>query len=163
MQENRSFDSYFGTFLGADGIPGITGNPGAVPCVPNPHRDDCDRPYHEASDRNFGGPHGHDDATADINGGRMDGFVGRAESGGASPELGGARRNRGCPGPKTRGGKGGVGGGRRAGGRPGPEGPSRPPRAARPPRPAGTEGPPPPRASPQIPGTPPATSSCRTT
>ena len=28
MQENRSFDQYFGTFPGADGIPGLAGNPG---------------------------------------------------------------------------------------------------------------------------------------
>ncbi len=36
MQENRSFDSYFGTYKGADGIPGLAGNPGRVPCVPDP-------------------------------------------------------------------------------------------------------------------------------
>ena len=36
MQENRSFDSYFGTYPGADGIPGLAGNPGTVPCVPYP-------------------------------------------------------------------------------------------------------------------------------
>ena len=34
MQENRSFDSYFGTYPGADGIPGLAGNPGTVPCLP---------------------------------------------------------------------------------------------------------------------------------
>ena len=28
MQENRSFDSYFGTYPGADGIPGLAGHPG---------------------------------------------------------------------------------------------------------------------------------------
>ena len=28
MQENRSFDEYFGTYRGADGIPGLAGNPG---------------------------------------------------------------------------------------------------------------------------------------
>ena len=36
MQENRSFDSYFGTYPGADGIPGLAGNPGTVPCLPDP-------------------------------------------------------------------------------------------------------------------------------
>src|SRR5205085_10849393 len=36
MQENRSFDQYFGTYPGADGIPGRAGNPGTVPCVPDP-------------------------------------------------------------------------------------------------------------------------------
>ena len=41
MQENRSFDSYFGTYPGADGIPGLAGNPGPVPCVPDPVRHTC--------------------------------------------------------------------------------------------------------------------------
>ena len=40
MQENRSFDSYFGTFPGADGIPR-----GGV-CVPDP-RGGCVRPFHD--------------------------------------------------------------------------------------------------------------------
>ena len=34
MQENRSFDSYFGTFPGADGIPMKNGVP--TVCVPDP-------------------------------------------------------------------------------------------------------------------------------
>ncbi len=34
MQENRSFDSYFGTYPGADGIPMRNGVP--TVCVPNP-------------------------------------------------------------------------------------------------------------------------------
>ena len=38
MQENRSFDSYFGTFPGADGIPGLAGNGGRLPCLPDPRR-----------------------------------------------------------------------------------------------------------------------------
>jgi phospholipase C len=74
MQENRSFDSYFGTYPGADGIPKHV-------CVPDPARGGCDRPYHDAQDRNFGGPHDHIDAVRDIAGGRMNGFVGQAESG----------------------------------------------------------------------------------
>ena len=37
MQENRSFDSYFGTYPGADGIPGLAGHPGTVPCIPDPN------------------------------------------------------------------------------------------------------------------------------
>ena len=36
MQENRSFDSYFGTYPGADGIPMRDGTP--TVCVPNPER-----------------------------------------------------------------------------------------------------------------------------
>jgi phospholipase C len=37
MQENRSFDQYFGTYRGADGIPGLAGHPGKVPCLPDPN------------------------------------------------------------------------------------------------------------------------------
>jgi phospholipase C len=81
MQENRSFDSYFGTYPGADGIPGLAGSSGTVPCIPDPRQNRCDHPYHDASDANFGGPHGHANAMADIDSGRMDGFVKQAESG----------------------------------------------------------------------------------
>jgi phospholipase C len=74
MQENRSFDSYFGTYPGADGIPKHV-------CVPDQLRGGCRRPYHDRLDRNFGGPHDHIDAIDDVNRGRMDGFIARAESG----------------------------------------------------------------------------------
>ncbi|MEA2226136.1 MAG: hypothetical protein QOE67_1418, partial [Solirubrobacteraceae bacterium] len=73
MQENRSFDSYFGTYPGADGIP-------AGICVPDPLNGGCVSPYHEPNDKNTGGPHGRASAIKDINEGRMDGFVERAES-----------------------------------------------------------------------------------
>jgi phospholipase C len=76
MQENRSFDSYFGTYPGADGIPrGV--------CVPDPNIRGCQRPYHDASDRNSGGPHTAQNAIADVDGGKMDGFVEQAEHAGA--------------------------------------------------------------------------------
>jgi phospholipase C len=81
MQENRSFDSYFGTYPGADGIPGLAGHPGKVPCVPDPRRHHCVRPFHDTADRNSGGPHGHGSADADIGHGRMNGFVREAELG----------------------------------------------------------------------------------
>ena len=81
MQENRSFDSYFGTYPGADGIPGLAGNPGTVPCVPDPLHHGCDRPYHDTQDRNSGGPHGHGSALSDMAGGRMNGYVAQAELG----------------------------------------------------------------------------------
>ena len=74
MQENRSFDSYFGTFPGADGIP-------ADVCVPDPEHGRCVRPYHDSSDLEAGGPHGSWNAKVDINGGLMDGFVKEAEHG----------------------------------------------------------------------------------
>ncbi len=77
MQENRSFDSYFGTFPGAEGIPMKNGVP--TGCVPDPANGGCVKPYHDAADMNVGGPHGQTNATADIDGGKMDGFVGQAE------------------------------------------------------------------------------------
>ena len=77
MQENRSFDSFFGTYPGADGIPAKNGR--FTVCVPDPRRNGCDRPYHDPSLVNGGGGHSHDDARTDINGGKMNGFVRTAE------------------------------------------------------------------------------------
>ena len=79
MQENRSFDSYFGTYPGADGIPGLAGNSGTLPCIPDPALQHCVQPYHNTTKSNLGGPHTHSDAIGDINGGKMDGFVAREE------------------------------------------------------------------------------------
>jgi phospholipase C len=79
MQENRSFDSYFGTYPGADGIPGLAGNPGIVPCIPDPKAGNCQRPFHDPNLVNFGGPHAYADAVADINAGKMDGFIGEEQ------------------------------------------------------------------------------------
>ena len=75
MQENRSFDSYFGTYPGADGIPGLAGNPGRVPCVADPQRHTCVKPFHDRQDRNLGGPHGVTNSIGDINHGAMNGFI----------------------------------------------------------------------------------------
>ena len=75
MQENRSFDTYFGTYPGADGI-----RPGT--CLPDPVHGGCVRPFHDSADRNFGGPHSARNARADIHAGLMDGFVAQAEGGG---------------------------------------------------------------------------------
>jgi phospholipase C len=74
MQENRSFDSYFGTYPGTKGIP--TGV-----CVPDPLHGGCVAPFHDPANENYGGPHGHEAFTADLDGGKMDGFVGEAETG----------------------------------------------------------------------------------
>jgi phospholipase C len=91
MQENRSFDQYFGTFRGADGIPGMAGNPGSVPCVPDPQNANggCDKPFHDRSDENFGGPHTARNSAADMNCSshargracRMNGFAIQSENG----------------------------------------------------------------------------------
>jgi phospholipase C len=79
MQENRSFDSYFGTYPGANGIPMKDGVPAV--CVPDPESGSCVRPFHDPNDRNRGGPHGQTNAAADIDAGKMDGFVAQAEQG----------------------------------------------------------------------------------
>ena len=97
MQENRSFDSYFGTYPGADGIPGRARNPGQVPCVPQHHRlfgarrhhghrrhhrhrrgHGCARPFHDRRDLNHGGPHSAGAARTDISNGQMNGFLASA-------------------------------------------------------------------------------------
>jgi phospholipase C len=74
MQENRSFDSYFGTYPGANGIP-------AHVCVPDPLNGGCVQPFHDPQDENVGGPHTAANSATDIDAGRMDGFVGVAEKG----------------------------------------------------------------------------------
>ena len=73
MQENRSFDSYFGTFPGADGIPMKNGVPTVA--VPNPKTGKMVKPYHDTDDRNFGGPHNAINDFADVDGGKLDGFI----------------------------------------------------------------------------------------
>jgi phospholipase C len=73
MQENRSFDEYFGTFPGADGIPMKDGVP--TVCANDPKTGQCVKPYYNAADINEGGPHAAASATMDINGGKMDGFI----------------------------------------------------------------------------------------
>jgi len=80
MQENRSFDTYFGTYPGADGIP-RTGGSFSV-CVPDPQRGGCVQPFHNGADLNGGGPHGATDAAADVDGGKMDGFIAAQKRGG---------------------------------------------------------------------------------
>jgi phospholipase C len=79
MQENRSFDQYFGTYPGADGFPRQNGK--FTVCVPDPKVNKCVYPYHNPNDLTNGGPHGSKNATADIDGGKMDGFVSQAELG----------------------------------------------------------------------------------
>jgi phospholipase C len=79
MQENRSFDSYFGTFPGADGIPMKNGVPSV--CVTDPATGRCVRPYHDPNLVNNGGPHTEVDARKDIAGGRMNGFIAQERAG----------------------------------------------------------------------------------
>src|SRR6187200_878397 len=76
VQENRSFDQYFGTYPGTDGIP--TNRDGSFkPCIPNKYNlnGDCARPYVTDSFEQDGGPHNHIAAVTDVAGGAMDGFI----------------------------------------------------------------------------------------
>ncbi|HEX7464460.1 MAG TPA: alkaline phosphatase family protein [Actinomycetota bacterium] len=73
VQENRSFDHYFGTYPGADGFPMSNGVPSV--CIPDPVLDKCVKAYHSTNLVNLGGPHTQRHSVADVNGGKMDGFV----------------------------------------------------------------------------------------
>ncbi len=73
MQENRSFDSYFGTYPGADGIPAKDGH--FTVCLPDPRAKHCVKPFHDPSAVNAGGPHDEEAAADDVSHGAMDGFV----------------------------------------------------------------------------------------
>ena len=80
MQENRSFDSYFGTYPGANGIPMTNGQP--TPCLSvSDAISTCVSPFHDTADVGIGGPHDAAAAAADVNGGKMDGFVSEARAG----------------------------------------------------------------------------------
>src|SRR5581483_638772 len=86
MQENRSFDSYFGTYPGVDGL-ARNADGSFKACVPSMNGP-CQRPYHDPSLVNQGGPHAPNDAIGDIDGGRMDGFVRQAEAATSCPVSG---------------------------------------------------------------------------
>ncbi|HLJ48573.1 MAG TPA: alkaline phosphatase family protein [Bryobacteraceae bacterium] len=76
MQENRSFDHYFGTYPGAQGIP-----PGV--CLPAPNGGPCVAPYHDSNNTNQGGGHIWKSAMNALNDGLMDGYI--SEAIGSSP------------------------------------------------------------------------------
>jgi len=89
MQENRSFDEYFGRFAGGDGIPMKDGVP--TVCNPDPRKHKCVRPYVDHRNYNNDAPHSAPASRADIHGGAMDGFIREEES-----ELCGAAKNAEC-------------------------------------------------------------------
>jgi phospholipase C len=74
MQENRSFDQYFGTYPGAKGFPAGT-------CAPDPLHGGCARPYHTPQDKNNGAIHSALAASEAMDSGKMDGFLKVAERG----------------------------------------------------------------------------------
>src|SRR5260370_9084374 len=71
MQENRSFDHYFGTFPGAEGIPRDANGNFTVFNI-DPRNGMKIFPFHTSVDANAGGPHGSGAAIADIDAGTMD-------------------------------------------------------------------------------------------
>jgi phospholipase C len=79
MQENRSFDSYFGTFRGADGIPMKDGKPSPATCNPDPLHGGCIAPYPDHADLQQGGGHFEPDFPPDVNHGKMNGYVAQQE------------------------------------------------------------------------------------
>jgi len=73
MQENHTFDNYFGTYPGVDGIP-----PGAcMPLDPRKGRKPCFKPFHIGTNNVAPRDLDHSAATAQLqyDGGKMDGFI----------------------------------------------------------------------------------------
>ncbi|MEX1046610.1 MAG: alkaline phosphatase family protein [Actinomycetota bacterium] len=69
VMENRSFDHYFGTYPGADGLPEKI-------CVPHPaFGGKCMHAYHDTDFMDEGGPHTKKASDEAVNGGKMDGFI----------------------------------------------------------------------------------------
>jgi phospholipase C len=71
MQENHTFDNYFGTFPGADGASPDT----CIPVDPTAPALDCIKPYHLDSTRTVDLHHGSSISKAAYNNGTMDGFI----------------------------------------------------------------------------------------
>jgi phospholipase C len=76
MQENRSFDSYFGTYPGADGFPVRHGR--STACLSAQPGATCHHLYANHADVQGGGPHSVRNFDQDLDHGRMDGFLQQA-------------------------------------------------------------------------------------
>ncbi|HEX6678380.1 MAG TPA: alkaline phosphatase family protein [Actinomycetes bacterium] len=71
MQENHSFDNYFGTYPGADGIPAGT----CMPLHPAKPAMGCVKPHHLGQGPRPDHSHDHKTALRQLHGGKLDGFV----------------------------------------------------------------------------------------
>jgi phospholipase C len=71
MQENRSFDKYFGTYPSANGIPKST----CMPLSPDHANMGCVKPFLSTNDRSEDLPHGSQSSAVAYDNGRMDGFM----------------------------------------------------------------------------------------
>lgn len=85
MMENRSFDSYFGTFPGAHGLPRKNGQ--FTTCEPDPKSGQCVFPFHDTSVINDGAGHGEQAFLTDFDSGKMDGFIREAERTGGHDQM----------------------------------------------------------------------------
>ena len=79
MQENRSFDDYFGTYPGATGIPMKHGEP--TVCNRNPKNGQCVKAYPVHTDVEDDLPHNALASVRGVNNGKMNGFVSAANRG----------------------------------------------------------------------------------
>lgn len=74
VQENRSFDHYFGTFPGADGL--SRDSKGRLRnCIPDPVLGHASCTYHTSEPIQHGGPHDWITSRKSVHGGKMDGFI----------------------------------------------------------------------------------------
>jgi phospholipase C len=73
VQENRSFDHYFGTYPGADGFTMVDGEP--ANCIPDPVLGHRSCSYHSRREMFKGGPHNQRASIRSIDGGSMDGHI----------------------------------------------------------------------------------------
>jgi phospholipase C len=73
VQENRSFDHYFGTYRGVDGFTMVNGRP--TNCIPDRVLGHESCVYHSRREHFKGGPHDQEAAQISINDGRMDGHI----------------------------------------------------------------------------------------
>ncbi len=75
VQENRSFDHYFGLYPGADGLKRSADGSFAV-CIPDRFQGGrCVPPFISRADDHDGGPHAHAASVKSVNDGEMDGFI----------------------------------------------------------------------------------------
>jgi phospholipase C len=84
MQENHSFDNYFGTYPGADGIPPGT----CMPIRPSRRPGPCVRPFRLGNRAGPDVPHDAATRRAQAAGGEMNGFIAAVSQGRQRPETG---------------------------------------------------------------------------
>ncbi|MGI0090790.1 MAG: phospholipase C [Nitrososphaerales archaeon] len=87
LQENHTFDNYFGTYLGAEGI---TGKTICLPRSSGASNTNCVSPFHDSSVTPVDMNHNWNTAHSDYDNGKMDGFV---HSEGSNETMGYYNRN----------------------------------------------------------------------